>query len=148
VLGPALTAPLPLHACAVCRFMSTFRYQFEAAALASMVPLLGRLLSARSFVVHSYAAACLDKFMLVRAVARDARFTATVGAGWEGRGRVCQHVATMAAEATDAPCWSRWVVGRPLVELVCLRRHLGSYVVCGELTVCWCLAGCRCGTAL
>ncbi len=51
------------------KFVSTFRNQFDAGLMAQILPLLGRLLTASSFVVHSYAATTLEKFLLVKTAA-------------------------------------------------------------------------------
>ncbi len=52
------------------KFLATFRNQFDGRTLAAMLPLLTRLLTAQSFVVHSYAASAIEKFLLVRRGAR------------------------------------------------------------------------------
>ena len=47
------------------KFLCTFRNQFESDLLNGVLPLLGGLMRSKWFVVHSYAAVALDKFLLV-----------------------------------------------------------------------------------
>ena len=49
------------------KFLSTFRNQFDGALLTAAIPHLGRFLSARSVVVHTYAAVAIEKLVMVRA---------------------------------------------------------------------------------
>jgi exportin-2 (importin alpha re-exporter) len=48
------------------KFIATFRNQFDGPLLSAVLPLLARLMTSTSYVVHSYAAATLDKCLMVR----------------------------------------------------------------------------------
>ena len=56
---------LPFLQATCLKFLCTFRNQFESDLLNGVLPLLGGLMRSKWFVVHSYAAVALDKFLLV-----------------------------------------------------------------------------------
>ncbi len=47
------------------KFLSTFRNQLDTSMLVSSIPVLCRFLSAKSVVVHTYAAVALEKLVMV-----------------------------------------------------------------------------------
>mmetsp|Transcript_6873 Transcript_6873/g.12139 ORF Transcript_6873/g.12139 Transcript_6873/m.12139 type:complete len:959 (+) Transcript_6873:172-3048(+) len=56
----------PIEKSAVIKFFSTFRKQMPRDVVLQMLPHLARLLQAKSFVVHSYAASCIERIFMIR----------------------------------------------------------------------------------
>ena len=48
------------------KFLSTFRQQLNREVFVSIIPNLVACLGSQSFVVSSYAAICIDRFLLIR----------------------------------------------------------------------------------
>lgn len=53
------------------QFTATFRYQLEAKAVAQLVPLLAHHAKSRVRVVHTYAAACLDRLLATNKMPKE-----------------------------------------------------------------------------